>query len=82
MARIGTSDVTLTAPPIAPEGNVTYFSAPAPSVKVIVVWPGSATLTLAVVAPGLTTWMLSPTIPAEALSNQWKKPCVVASEEL
>src|SRR5207247_480877 len=58
----------LTGPPILPAGKLTWVSAPGPRLKLRLLAP-SLTWTLAVVVPGLRTWMLSPTMPAVARSN-------------
>ena len=42
--------------------------------------PVRLTVTLAVTEPGLSTWMLSPTIPADALSYQLRYEAVAACE--
>ena len=42
--------------------------------------PERLTVTLAVTEPGLSTWMLSPTIPADALSYQLRYEAVAACE--
>src|SRR5437773_2586759 len=70
-ALMGWSEVMTTGPPMGCPGNVTCSSVPAATVTAITLEP-SATLTWAVEAPGLNRWMLSPTMPAVALSNQLK----------
>src|SRR5256885_968158 len=66
----GGSAEIMTGPPILPAGKLMWVSAPGPRLKLTGVAPGRLTVPLAVVVPGLMTWMLSPTMPAVERSNQ------------
>src|SRR2546425_390732 len=77
-ASTGWVDLTSQGPPMFPAGNVTMTSAPAATVTVCGLAPARLTVTEAPVAPGFKTWMLSPTMPGVALSNQLKYPLVIA----
>src|SRR2546421_680518 len=71
-ASTGWSEVIVTGPPMVPWGKLAYDSAPGATVNICEVAPGRLTVTLAAVPPGLRTWMLSFSMPGEALSYQFR----------
>src|ERR1700682_1594376 len=64
--------VTTTGPPMVPAGNVTNISCPAFALHGTSALPLTMTHPELVEAPELTRWMLSASIPGEALSNQFR----------
>src|SRR2546430_755532 len=73
-ARTGGPELTVTStgPPIVPLGIVTYVSWPAAAVHATPANPATVTHPELALAPVLRMWMLSPTIPGEALSYQFR----------
>src|SRR4029077_18470892 len=81
-ASTGWVALTVTGPPMVPCGKLTYVSAPPATVAIWGVAPGRLTVTVALVPPGLSRWMLSLSMPGEALSYQLRKLVVAAWEAL
>src|SRR5207247_388001 len=65
-------EVTVTGPPIVPCGSVTYVSWPAAALQAAPGYPATVTHPELALAPVLRMWMLSPTMPGEALSYQFR----------